>query len=357
MTQTEKEILLDIFRRLPKIDLHCHLPGCVRESTMIEFSEQYGFDLPTRDPNELKKFTQVSPVMRGDLNKILQTLDSITSRCFVSAEAIERIAFEMIEDAWLNGVVAVEARFSPSYMASRCNLPFEDVVDAAARGLARAQKQYPVEYGIILGITRQAPLEIAQQTIELAIDGKPEWKIVGVDLSGKEADFPPEKFISIFEKIRKNSRLGITVHAGEAAGPGSVYNAIKLLGANRIGHGVRAVEDLHVIDYVKSQGVTLETCPTSNVLTGAVNSFEEHPVKWLLDHGVAATINSDDPSWFNTNMVEEFSVAYHRIGLTFDHLFQSTKNAAQALFTTDDVRKRLADQIKQSFQEISGNVM
>jgi adenosine deaminase len=353
MSSNINENLSTIFKLLPKVDLHCHLPGAIRTATIIDISKKNGFNLPTYDPVELEQFVKVQPTMIGELNTILRSLGEITSLCFPDSESIERIAYEMLEDASKDGVIAIEVRFSPSFLSFHSKLKYQEIIDSAAKGLLKAQKDFNIHFGMILGITRQSPIELAKETIRLAINRNPEWNLVGIDLSGEEKDNPPQKFEEIFKEIQEDNNLGITIHAGESSGAESVKDAIEILGADRIGHGVRSIENRKVIEIIKNRQITLETCPTSNVLTGAVSSFDKHPLKQFLNEGILATINTDDPSWFNTNLSKEYEIAYQDIGLSLDQIKKATINAAHGLFASVIDKQSIINRLEIGFNNIN----
>lgn len=353
MSSNNIKNLSNIFKVLPKVDLHCHLPGAIRTDTIIDISKKNGFILPTYDPDELDQFVKIQPTMVGDLNTILRSLGEITSLSFPDPESIERIAYEMLEDASKDGVIAIEVRFSPSFLAIHSKLEYQEIIDSASKGLHKAQKDFNIHFGMILGITRQSPIELAKETIRLAINRKPEWNLVGIDLSGEEKDNPPQKFEEIFKQIQQDKDLGITIHAGEGSGAESVKDAIEILGADRIGHGVRSIEDRKVIDLIKNRQITLETCPTSNILTGAVSSIDKHPLKQFLNEDILATINTDDPSWFNTNLSKEYEIAYQDIGLSLDQIKKATINAAQGLFASVMDKQSIIKKIEIEFNKIA----
>ncbi len=309
--------------RLPKVELHRHLTGSIRLDTMLELDAEYGLDLPTRDREELRRHAQVGPDTPAELAHILRTVSAFLRRCFVSREAIARIAHEMVEDAAEDGIVYLEARFSPLYMAQTSRVSPEQAFGAAAEGLAAASARFGVRTGVLIAMARDAGLS--------------------------EAGHPPRLFTRIFDKLRADGRLGITVHAGEASGPQSVRDAIELLGAQRIGHGVRAVHDPQVVELVRARGVVLETCPTSNVLTGAVPSLAEHPLRALLEAGVRATINTDDPGWFDVTLTDEYATALDQLGLSFAELTTAALNAAHGAFLPADERAALARQLEAAY--------
>ncbi|HYM90333.1 MAG TPA: adenosine deaminase, partial [bacterium] len=310
-------------------------------TTIIELAREYGFPLPAYEPDALRRYVQVMSDTPADLGHILRTVAAFLRRCFPSRRAIARVTVEMIEDAWRDGIRYLEVRFSPWYLGAEHGLALGNVLDGVADGLTAARARYPVRTAIILGMTRESGLDACAQTARLAL-ASANGMVTGVDLSGDEEAYPAGQYSRIFEQIRADGRLGITVHAGEAAGPESVRDAIEILGAHRIGHGVRVVGDPAAVDLVRSRGITLETCPTSNVLTGAVAGFEAHPLRTLLAGGVAATINTDDPSWFDTTLTDEYCLALTRLGLTFDGLRQAVLHAARGAFLPVEERERLA---------------
>jgi adenosine deaminase len=337
---------------LPKVELHRHLPGSLRLHTILDLAEKYHFELPTLDAEELKKYVQVTPGMPADLAIILGRLDKIMGKCFINQDAIERIAFEMIEDAWKEGIVYLEVRFSPDYLGSNYQIPIDEVISSTARGLKRAEARYPVKTGILLGMSRHRGLESCIKTASVAISADPAWHVVGIDLSGEEARFPVKNFKPAFDMIREAGNLGITIHAGEAAGADNVRDAIEVLGAHRIGHGVRSVQDTRVLDLIKDRQVTLETCPTSNRLSGALNGLEGHPLKAFLKHGLLATINTDDPGWFAVTLNDEYETALVELGLTFHDLKTAAVNAARGTFTSTDERDKLANRIETAYEAV-----
>lgn len=345
----EGSALRSFLTKLPKIELHRHLPGSLRLETIVELAQEYGFELPTYDPQELRHYVQVLPDTPADLSYILNTVSKFLQRCFASREAIARIAFEMVEDAWHDGLIYLEVRFSPWYLAAYHHLSLDEVMEGVVEGLATARAQYPVQSKIIIGMTRQAGLDICLQTVNLALAVAETNEVVGVDLSGDEAAHPARQFREVFEQIRADGRLGITVHAGEASGPESVRDAIELLSAHRIGHGVRVVRDPAVVDLVRSRGVILETCPTSNVMTGAVPSLAAHPLRQLLASGVAATINTDDPAWFDTTLTDEYYLALTKLGLSFEELRGAVLNAAHGAFLPATEREVLVKQLNTAY--------
>ena len=320
---------------LHKIDLHRHLEGAVRPATVAEICRTHHIELPTYDDGELAAILKLSKPA-DDLAGFLLPFRLIKFS-FVDREAIARITFEAAEDAWLDNVRHVELRFSPEFMGFYHHVKLKDVMDGIASGANLAMRRMPITMKLIVSISRDlspetmqmewpAPSEIARLAVDYADRG-----VVGLDLAGREAGYPPDLFIEPF-RIARDAGLGITVHAGEDAGPESIREAILELGATRIGHGVRIVRDAEVMSLARDRGVTLETCPTSNVLTHAVESLEAHPIRELYDAGLRVTVNTDDPTVCGVNLTHEYALVAEKFGFTLDEIGALIENARRAAF-------------------------
>lgn len=322
-------------RALPKIDLHRHLEGAIRPATLADICRSRHVPLPTYDPDEL---TDILCVKRRSENLEGFLLPFKTIKfAFTDREAIARIAYECVEDAHLDGIEYAEFRFSPEYMSFYHKLAMADVLEGIAEGFALAERHFPTRARMIVSICRHCTSEILgfpwptpDEVVQVALDYR-DRGVVGFDLSGVEAGFPPEPFARQFEQARE-AGLGITVHAGEDAGPESVRGAIEALGATRIGHGVRIVQDPEVVRLVIDRGVTLEVCPTSNVQTHAVESLEAHPIRELFDMGVKVTVNSDDPTVCGVTLSEEYELICEHFGFTPTEVERLIRNAREAAF-------------------------
>lgn len=321
---------------LPKIDLHRHLEGAVRPATIADICRDRGVPLPTYDPAELAKIVRLNG-RAADLGGFFEPFRTI-KMCFTDREAVARIAYEAVEDAHLDNVRYLELRFSPEFMAFRHKVPLRDVMDGVAEGIESAARAFPgTAARMIVSISRDlseetmhmpwpTPTELARLALDYADRG-----VVGLDIAGREDGYPPELFVEPFRMIRE-AGLGITAHAGEDSGPESVRGAIESLGAARIGHGVRIVGDPEVVALVKDRGVCLEICPTSNVLTRAVESLEAHPVRRLYEEGVPITINTDDPSVCGITLTGEYELLVERFGFTFGEIEGLVASASRAAF-------------------------
>lgn len=320
---------------MSKVELHRHLEGSIRIPTLIDICRAHDIPLPSYDRDEMAKLIHL-PEQAENLSGFLQPF-RLLKFSFVDKEAIARIAYEAVEDAALDGITYVEFRFSPEFMAFYYRLSITDVMDAIVEGVDLAQKRYPITAKLIVSISRDlnaatmkmpwpSPAEVAAVAVDYAERG-----VVGLDLAGVESGYPPELFMGAF-RIVKDAGLGITVHAGEDEGPESVKKAIKNLGAKRIGHGVRIIHDPDVVKLAIDRGVVLEICPTSNVLTHAAPSLDEHPIRRLYDAGVKVTVNTDDPGICNVTLTSEIALIIQKFGFTHADIETMMETARKAAF-------------------------
>lgn len=356
MKLTEK-----IIRTLPKVLLHDHLDGGLRPKTIIELAKDIGYKkLPTTNPGDLKEWFQ-----RGATKGSLALyLDGFRHTCGVmqTEEALERVAYEMMEDMYKDGVVYVETRFAPVFHTAK-GLHLEEIVSAVLRGLDRGKKDFGVEYGLIISAMRN--MMVSREMAELAVDFR-ERGVVGFDLAGEEGGYPPKKHVDAFHYIQREN-FNITIHAGEAFGKESIWQAIQWCGAHRIGHATRLVEDMKINDndptevlsmgylaqYILDKRIPLEICLTSNVDTGAVKSIEEHPFGIYHRYKFRVTLNTDDRLMSNTTLTKEFKLAHDVFGLTFDDIEKLSINAMKSAFIPYKKRIDLIyNVIKPGFQEV-----
>lgn len=325
---------------VPKVELHRHLEGSIRPSTLAEICREHRVPLPTYDVGVLTELLRVRKPAEN-LAGFLKPFGLI-KYAFVDRDAISRITYEAVEDSALDNIRYVEFRFSPEYMGFYHQLRIEDVLDAIVEGVELATRKFAVDAKLIVSICRDrtsdemgpfwpSSIEVACNAVNYAGRG-----VVGLDLSGIEPGFPPEMFEEPF-RIARQAGLGITVHAGEAAGPENVRSAIERLGATRIGHGVRVTQDEQVLQLVRERSVTLELCPTSNVLTGAIGSLQEHPIRKLYNEGVLVTVNTDDPTLCGVSLTEEYILLMDTFGFGIEDIDRLITNARCAAFAKSEI--------------------
>lgn len=340
-----------ILFNLPKIDLHRHLEGSLRLSTLAEIAHQHGVDLPSWSLEELRPYVQVvddTPDFHGFLAKF-----KLLRRFYSSREAVMRVAYEAVADAAADNIRYLELRFNPVALALNQGFSFEEVADWVISATNQAQQEHHIQTRLIVQIGRHEP-QYARQLAEIAAARQGEG-IVGIDLAGDEVTYPVTKFIEVFQWAKKQG-LHVTVHAAEAGPPINIVDAIEKLGAERIGHGVRAMEDLSVIDMLNERQITLEICPTSNLQTGIIPKLGQHPLFAFYQIGIPVTINTDDPSISNTTLTDEFLVATRGAGVPFRAVPDMIINAAKAAFLPEPERKRLVEWFDSALSKSMANL-
>lgn len=323
---------------VPLVDVHRHLDGTVRLTTVLDIARQRGIRLPADDVEGLRPFAQVQGPVPGLL--AFFTRFELLKEVFVDSAAIERIAYENLEDAVCEGIDYIELRFSPAFMGERHGLAPQLVTEAVCRGLARARGVLPITAQLIVIMSRHLGEARCWEELEAAIACR-DHGIVAVDLAGDEMQAPGVRFRRHFDRARAEG-FHITVHAGEADGPQSVRQAIEELGAERVGHGLRAVEDERVLDLIAERGIAIESCPTSNVQTSCVPSYAAHPLPVFLRRGLLVTLGSDDPGISAIDLPHEYGVARDALSLTADELRQLQANGLRAAFLSEPERAVIA---------------
>jgi adenosine deaminase len=314
-TTNDTSLTLEQIRKWPKTDLHCHLDGSVRVSTILELAEKRGVDLPADNEEGLFKVLSAG-ARRNSLREYLQSFE-ITLSVMQDEEDIARIATELCEDAWEDGVWYLEVRFSP-ILHQQKGLKLTQVMDAVLAGLREGERRTGIRTGVIIcGIRSIEPaVSLSLAELTLAYKGR---GVVAFDLAGQEDHYPAKDHAEAFYLIRKNN-IPCTVHAGEAWGPDSIKQAIHDLQAHRIGHGTRLKEDGDLLNYVNDGRIPLECCLSSNVHVGTVPNLEKHPIKFYFDYGLRVTINTDNRLISATSVSNEYYLAHKVLGFTEEEL-------------------------------------
>ena len=315
---------------VPPIDLHRHLEGSIRPQTVLDLVTEYNLSLP-------REMADLLPLLRvekpdPDIMTFIQKLDRAIS-VLVNYCACGRIAYEAVETAAAEAVEYLELRFSPGYMARPHGLVPEKVVEAVGYGAKQAAQELGIKVNLIGILSRTFGVEACRSELEALLAYKDE--IVGLDLAGDEARFPAEMFVEHFRRARDNG-WRVTVHAGEAAGPESIWAAIQLLGAERIGHATRAFEDMGLIEFLAKNRIGVESCLTSNVQTTSVVDYAHHPLKRFLESGIRASINTDDPAVSDINLLHELVFAAQAAGLSTKMVRQAQLDAIAMAFMGED---------------------
>ena len=347
-----------IINEVPKVLLHDHLDGGLRPSTIIELASEIKYNkLPTQDSGELAVWFH-SGANKGNLTEYLEGFDHTTA-VMQTKESLERVAYEMMEDMKKDGVCYVETRFAPSFHLGK-GLYAEDVVKAVLAGLEKGRADFDVGYGLILCGMRNMKntLEIAELAVNFRSMG-----VIGFDLAGEEGGYPPKKHLDAFQFIQR-ANFNITIHAGEAFGKESIWQAIQWCGAHRIGHATHLREDItfdkdgnvvgfgDLAQYVLDKRIPLEICLLSNLHTGAVDRIENHPFGTLYKEKFRVTINTDDRLMSDTTMTKEFVTAIEVFGLNLEDVEKITINSMKSAFIPYKERLHyIYEVIKPGFQK------
>ncbi len=332
---------LAFFRQIPKVDLHRHLEGSLRLSTLLEVARQHGIRLPEGDFHTLVQMQPADPLTFSNFLSKFQTLRQF----FRSPEVITRVTDEAIADAAADGIVYLELRFTPAALSRLQGFSLARVMDWVARSAADASRQYHVDTRLIASVNRHEPVKIAEEVARLAVD-RMDQGIVGLDLAGNEAEFPALPFAGVFREARE-SGLRITVHAGEWGGVENIRQAVVDLGAERVGHGVRVVEDPFTMDLLRAYRTVLEVCITSNYQSGVVPTLHEHPLPRLIEAGLNVTLNTDDPSISNITLTDEYRLVLEDFGLPPTVLRECILNGARASFLPETYARALENELNQ----------
>ncbi len=324
---------------LPLIELHRHLDGNVRLQTVLDLGRQHNLPLPAWDLESLRPHVQVTDPQAG----ILAFFEKFKwpMEILVDYDACRRIAYENVEDAKNEGIDYIELRFSPWFMAQAHSLNPTGVVEAVVDGVRSGQRDFGVRANLIGIISRTyGPADGAKELDALLSQRD---HIVALDLAGDELHYPGGLFLEHFKRA-KDAGWQFTVHAGEADGPHSVWQALHELGTKRLGHAIRSVEDPSLLDYMAEHQIGVESNLTSNVQTSCVPDYPSHPLKTFLERGIPATINTDDPGISGIDLPYEYNVAAPKAGLTQEQARQAQQNALTLAFLSGEEKAGLLEQ-------------
>ena len=349
----------EIIDRAPKVLLHEHLDGGVRPATILELAEKVGYELPEKDPERLADWF-FQGANRKALSLYLEGFRH-TIALMQTPEALERVAYEFIEDMAADNVVYAEVRFAPHFHTT-AGLGLDGVMLAVLRGLRRGSEEFNVGFGLIVSAMRNESEHLSFQLAELAASFRNQG-CVGFDLAGEEAGHPAKEHLRAFQFLKREN-FSITIHAGESFGPDSIWQALQYCGAHRIGHGTRLIEDVVIYEdkvikllplaqYVLDHRVPLEVCLSSNVHTGATPSMEHHPFPTFLDQQFRVTLNTDNRLMSGTSMSDEYAIAVEHFGCTLKDLEKITINGMKSAFVHYDERVRfIFDRIKPGYEAL-----
>ncbi|WP_141012670.1 adenosine deaminase [Nocardioides sambongensis] len=336
-----------LLQSAPKVLLHDHLDGGLRPATIVELAADAGHELPETDPAALADWFAAA-ADSGSLVRYLETF-AHTVGVMQTGPALTRVARECVEDLAADGVVYAEIRYAPELHVEQ-GLTLDEVVGAVEQGFAEGMEATGGRIVVRALITAMRQAARSKEIAELAIAWR-ERGVAGFDIAGPEAGYPPSRFLDAFDFVRRNNGH-ITIHAGEAFGLPSIWEAVQWCGADRLGHGVRIVDDISVgndgevrlgrlASYVRDKRIPLEMCPSSNVQTGAAASIAEHPIKLLADLRFRVTVNTDNRLMSRTSMTEEFRLLGDAFGYGLHQVEWFSVNAMKSAFLPYDERLRL----------------
>lgn len=336
----ESSITRERLRSLPKAELHCHLDGSVRPETLLDLAAESGATMPRSDPDGLREYMRASDVLT--LEDYLERF-SVTLSVMQTGDALERVAYELAEDAARDGVRYLEARYAPILNVQE-GLSLSDAVEGSIRGFARAERDHGIVSRVIVCALRHLDPDTSLELARLAVAYRARG-VVGFDLAGPEAAYPAAHHARAFAYARDHG-LACTCHAGEGAGADSVREALHVCRADRVGHAARLLEDPSLVDYVGENRVPLEICLTSNVQTGAARSYEEHPLRQYYDRGLNVILNTDNRLMSDTTLTDEYAIAAVRLDFTESELATIALNGFESAFLALDERAELIERAK-----------
>jgi adenosine deaminase len=343
-----KTLPLEVIEKLPKTDLHVHLDGSLRLPTILDLADRQRVELPAGDEDGLRKAMNLGQNC-GSLVEYLKAFD-VTLRVMQTQGALERIAYELAEDAARENVRYMEVRYSPM-LHTRRGLKLTSVVEAVLAGLRAAQTDLRVESNVIICGIRNVSAESSLEMAELAVAYKNRG-IVGFDLAGAEYDHPAKHHRNAFQLVRDNN-INVTIHAGEAYGPESIAQAIHVCGAHRIGHGCRLRENGDLLHYVNDHRIPLECCPSSNVQTGAIRNLASHPLKLYKDLGLRVTINTDNRLVTDTTVSRELWLCHTHMGFGLADIKQLILSGFKSAFLPFHVKQQYLRKVSEELAAFS----
>jgi adenosine deaminase len=342
-----KKLTKEFIKKLPKTDLHVHLDGSIRISTIFDLAKQQGVKLPAETEEELKKIVCCGETCVS-LDDYLRGF-SVTLSVLQTADALKRVAYELAEDAALENIRYMEVRYSPILHTEK-GLKLTTISNAVLDGLTQAERDFDIKTGVIICGIRNMNPETSIKLAELAIAYKNKG-VLGFDLAGSEYDHPAKDHQEAFNLALKNN-INITIHAGEAYGPQSIHQALHYCGTHRIGHGTRLIEDGELLNYVNDHRIPMEICIKSNLQTKAIKSLQDHPIRFYLDYGLRITINTDNRLISDTTLTDEYMSAIEDLGLDYEEIKNVVINGFKSAFISYREKVVLLNRALEEMEEL-----
>ncbi len=331
------EMLQSELMRMPKVELHVHLEGAIREETYIELATRHG---GSPDPSHLLRINSLDRY--SGLPTFVETMRTICDTCLQSAEDYERVTYEFLSDQARMNTIYTEFSYDPT-RGLRLDIPIEAIMASVDRARRKAEQDFGIRSGIIIGLGREHGVSVVTEFTQMAIAMR-QYGIVGLDLHGNEEAAPCHDFLEAYE-LARNAGFGLRAHVGESTGPESIRQAVEILGVSRIAHGVSAIRDDAVIEQLRSKSITVDMCPISNYMLRVVEDLSQHPIRKLYDAGVRVTVSTDDPLFFYTDLVKEYRVLMKTLNFTVEDLAQMNLNGIRGSFADETIKRSIEAQI------------
>jgi aminodeoxyfutalosine deaminase len=336
--------LLEFAQRMPKAELHVHLEGTILPSTLLKLARNNHISLPAQDEAGLAGFYRFN-----NFEHFLETYLTIT-KCLRTANDYRLIAYEFGRECARQNIRYAEVTFTIMTNVETTGLPWQEILGGLNAGREQSHQEFGVWWQWVFDIVRNIPN--SQTCVLEIILAAREMGVIAIGLGGTEEGFPPELFMNTFEQAKKEN-LHRVPHAGEISGPKSVWSAIKLLHAERIGHGIRSIEDPELTTYLRLNSIPLEVCPTSNICLNVYQDYAHHPLRKLWDAGLLLTINSDDPAMFSTDLNHEYQVLVRHFDFSQSELERISINAIQSSFLSQAEKQKLVQEFQNEFTRLS----
>ncbi len=340
----DKNLFYKLLRKIPKPEIHLHCEGVISKQTAREFLMRD--DPKYRSLNEVKKLFNYS-----NLSEFIQTF-LLIQRSYKNVKDFKKLFIDVALYLKKNGIVYSEIFLSPSQFL-KIGMQFDEVLDAISNEIKKIKKKYRITLKIIIDVSRTFGIENAMNNLDLVLKKRRNC-IIGIGLGGDESKGPAREFESVFKKA-KEAGLHTVAHAGEDVGPDSIWDAINILKSERIGHGITAIQDKALIEYLKLNSIPLEINPTSNLFTKfIVKTIEEHPIKPFYDAGVMVTLNTDDPTFFNVDLIDEYWSLYNNLGFTLCDIKQIIINGFKATFLPENIKRKYIKLVEKRWKDTFG---
>jgi adenosine deaminase len=339
--------LIEYAHHIPKTELHVHLEGSIRPRTLLQLAHRNGIQLPAHDEASLRDF-----YLFKNFDHFVEVYFTITG-CLRTADDYRLIAYEFGNDCVGQNIRYVEATFTIFTNQQMTGLTWETILDGLNAGRDQARQEFGIEMRWIFDIVRDHP-DTQDQVLEIALASR-DRGCVALGLGGNEAKYPPELFKRTFQRAHQ-AGLPCIPHAGETAGPQSIWAAINHLNALRLGHGVRCIEDSSLVSFLRQQQIPLEICPTSNIALNVYSDYSLHPLRHLWDEGLVITVNSDDPPMFNTSLNNEYQILVEHFGFQAIELEQISLNGVSASLLPEADKARMEADFQAEFTQLRKNL-